>query len=485
MKNTFRKFWGVFALLTVASMVIASCATPTPQVIRETIEVIQTVEVEKEVIQTVEVEVEVEVTPEPGPQTGPILHPEVSGEIELWHWWASPARRSALHRVIGICEQKLPNIKVTDVVKPWGDIWTANIAAVAAGSGMPDVIVSDRPTLPRDAEEGIYMSLQEWADRDNVTRDQYYDWAWDQTLYEGETYGIPQETDVRVLFYNKQHFIEAGLDPEDPPETWDELWEYADKLDIVEEDGTLVRVAFNPLWNAGPDFWFYNNDAYHIDDEGNFQLTSANAVETVEWIKSWIDRYGGYQALLDFQGKFSSPPNDLFMGNGVSMFTDIFGYNSQLIWYGPRGDTNRDMILDGEPRMEWGIALLPHDEDAEPGNWSGGFSFSIPTGAANPEAAWEFIKCAQSAEGQASWARDTQAQPTNIEAASDPGLQGLPQWRVVDDALATSFGGWFIPEYPNWSEQLNQRWESVWRGDVAPADMLAEAQAAIEAQIGK
>src|SRR5690606_26029408 len=115
----------------------------------------------------------------------------------------------------------------------------------AAGSGMPDVIVSDRPTLPRDAEEGIYMSLQEWADRDNVTRDQYYDWAWDQTLYEGETYGIPQETDVRVLFYNKQHFIEAGLDPEDPPETWDELWEYADKLDIVEEDGTLVRVAFN------------------------------------------------------------------------------------------------------------------------------------------------------------------------------------------------------------------------------------------------
>jgi multiple sugar transport system substrate-binding protein len=107
---------------------------------------------------------------------------------------------------------------VTDTVKPFGDIWTANIAAVAAGSGMPDVIVSDRPTLPKDAADGVYMNLQEWADRDGVTRDQFYDWAWDQTLYEGETYGIPHETDVRVLFWNKQLFAQAGLDPEQTPD---------------------------------------------------------------------------------------------------------------------------------------------------------------------------------------------------------------------------------------------------------------------------
>ncbi len=72
--------------------------------------------------------------------------------------------------------------------------------------------------------------------------------------------------------------------------------------------------------------------------------------------------------------------------------------------------------------MEWGIGLLPYNE-AQPADWSGGFSLSIPTGAKNAEAAWEFIKCMTGAEGQASWARDTQAQPTQSDAAKDPVLR--------------------------------------------------------------
>ena len=179
--------------------------------------------------------------------------------------------------------------------------------------------------------------LQEFADRDNITRDQLYDWAWDQTLFEDQTYGIPFETDVRVLFWNKQLFEEAGLDPNKPPTTWDELWEYADKLDKKNADGTYDRIAFFPLWNAGFNpFWAYLNNAPLIDAEGNPVINSPEAVETLEWIKRWVDRYGGWQALQDYRAKSGAPPNDLFMGNGVAMFTDIFGYNSQLEFYRPR-----------------------------------------------------------------------------------------------------------------------------------------------------
>ena len=99
--------------------------------------------------------------------------------------------------------------------------------------------------------------------------------------------------------------------------------------------------------------------------------------------------------------------------------------------------------------------------------------------AANPDGAWEFIKCATGDEGQTSWARDTQAQPTNIAAASDPVLAGGPGWDIVDDALATSTGGVFVQDYPNWTEQLNQRWELVWTGDLTAQEALDEAQAAV------
>jgi multiple sugar transport system substrate-binding protein len=429
--------------------------------------------------------IEVEVTPLPETGGGPMLNPDVSGEVELWHFWASPVRRNAIRRVMAICQEKLPNITVTDVVKPFGDIWTANIAAVAAGSGMPDVIVSDRPTIPKDAEQGIYMDLQEWADRDGVTRDQFYDWAWDQATFEGDVYGIPHETDVRVLFWNKQLFEAAGLDPETPPETWSQVEEYADMLDVQNADGSYQRIGFMPLFNAGFDIWSYANDANMIAEDGTPQINNPKAVETMEWIKSWVDRYGGWQAVQDFRAQFGAPPNDIFMSNGVAMWVDIFGYNSQLEFYRPRADTAEPLgeVSDADPRMDWGIGLMPHGDDADAGTWSGGFSMSIPTGSDNAEAAWEFIKCATGAEGQASWARDTQAQPTNIQAAEDPVLQSNPTWQVVDDALASSTGGVQVIPYPNWGEQLEQRYEQVWTGALTPQEALDEAQAAVEAEV--
>lgn len=486
MKNASQRWtWSLVAILIIVSMVLGACATPTPQVIKEV--VTQVVEKQVEVVKTVEVEkqvqVEVVVTPTPLPLTaesGPVLNPAVSGTVELWHWWASPVRRNGVRRIIAMCEAKLPNIKVTDTVKPWGDVWTANVAAVAAGSGMPDVIVSDRPTLPKDAADGVYTNLQEWATRDNVTRDQFYGWAWDQSLYEGNTYGIPFETDVRVLFWNKQLFREAGLDPEAPPKTWDDLWAYADKLDVKNEDGTYKRIAFLPHWNGSLNpFWAYNNGAPLILPDGTPKLNDPKAVEAMEWMKKWVDRYGDWQTLMNYKASFGAAPNDLFMSSGVAMFVDIFGYNSQLEFYRPQV-----VMADGsKQRMEWGIGMLPNNAGAAPANWSGGFSLSIPKGAKNAEAAWEFIKCMASAEGQSSWARDTQAQPPQVFAAKDPVVVSNPLWKVVDQALSVSTGGVFVPKYSNWGEQIQQREEKVWRGELTTQQALDEAQAAVEAAL--
>jgi multiple sugar transport system substrate-binding protein len=405
---------------------------------------------------------------------GPILNPNVSGNIQFWHFWGSPVRQNAVRRVIALCEQKLPNIKIADKVVPFGDIWTANLAAVAAGSGMPDVIVSDRPHLQKDAVDGVYMSLQKWADRDNVNRDQFYPWSWDQAVYQGEVYGIPHETDVNVLFYNKNLFRQAGLDPERPPRTWAELAQYADKLDRI-ENGEIKRMAFFPLWNRGTDLWQYMNSATMMSPDGTLRINNPLMVQTVEWMKSWVDRYGGWERVQNFRSLFGAPPNDLFMSSRLAMYVDIFGYNSALQFYRPV------VTLDNgkEERLEWGIALLPYR--TTPGTSSGGFSLSIPNGAANPDAAWEFIKCATGAEAQASWARDTQAQPTNLMAARDPVLLADPAWQIVDQALRTSTGGYFVARYPNWAEQLAQRWELVWRGELTPQQMLDEAQAAVQA----
>jgi multiple sugar transport system substrate-binding protein len=409
------------------------------------------------------------------------LNPEVSGEVEFWHFWGSPVRRTAIRRVVAMCEAQLPNIQITEVFKPWGDIWTANIAAVAAGSGMPDVIVADRSQIPRDAAEGIYQNLGEFAAADGIDGSQFWPFTWRQSQYEGEPYGIPFETDVRVMFYNKTLFEQAGLDPENPPETWEELWQAAEALDVV-NGGNLERIAFSPLiGNGPPNIWMLNNGHNWIGEDGTPVVNDPAVVETLEWINQWIEHYGGFQNLQRFTQSFSAPPNDHFMSGGVAMVIQTAGYSSILNFYRPRVQ-----LENGETaELAWGVAPIPHAEGAESTSDSGGFTLSIPSGAENPEAAWEFIKCATSVPAQISWARDTYAIPNGPEAANSPELMADPNWSMFIDAIESvpEDNSTFVAAYPNWQSELANRFEQVWTGQTPPEAMVEEAQQAIDAQI--
>jgi multiple sugar transport system substrate-binding protein len=490
-RPTLRRTWLVYAVLLLIAAFLVAC-TGEPQTVEVTrvvevegeqveVEVTRVIEVEGE-SQTVEVTrvIEVEVTPEgleeEVEETAGILNPDVSGDIELWHFWGSPVRRTGVRRIVALCQEQLPNINVTETFKPFGDIWTANIAAVAAGSGMPDVIVEDRPQLPQRARDGIATNLQPFIDRDSYDTSVFWPFAWNETLYEGESYGVPFETDVRVLFWNKQAFTEAGLDPNTPPQTWEELEAYADALDIINEDGSLARVGFFPLWNAGVDFWARTNGWVPVVD-GRPNVNDPAYIETLAWIQTWVDRYGGWENLQNFRASYGAPPNDLFMSGATPMLTDIAGYLSQLNFYRPQVT-----MADGSTvRMEWGVAGLPYN--TEPANWSGGFALSIPSGAENPDAAWEFIKCMAGPIGQASWSRDTFAIPTNIEAATQPELMADPFWPTILETMEVSQGSDYVDAYPNWTEQINTRLEQVWTGDLTPQQMAEEAQAAIDETI--
>ena len=396
------------------------------------------------------------------------LDAEVAGEVELWHFWGSPDRRGPLREVIGACEEALPQITVKDVFKPWGDIWTANVTAVAAGSGMPDVIVEDRPRLPQRAADNVVQNLQPFADRDGLDPGHFWDFTWAETLYEGDSYGVPFETDVRLLYWNKNAFREAGLDPEQPPATWDELWAYADRLDKQDPDGSFERIGFFPAWGAGPNIWALTN-GYDWVQDGRPAVDGPRFVETMEWVKAWADRYGGYRPVQRFWAGFGAPPNDAFMSGAVPMIVDLGSYDAVLDFYQPRAES-------GEP-LEWGMAHLPYNR--EKATWSAGFALSIPKGAPNPEGAWELIKCMTGPEAQRFWAEETASTPANVQAARDSLLMRDPAWRTIVEQMDWSRGVTFVSAYPNFEEQVDRRQEAVWSGEAEAEAAMAEAQAAI------
>ncbi len=406
------------------------------------------------------------------------LNTSVSGKVDFWHFWGSPIRRNAIRRIVAVCQQQLPNIKITETFKPFGDIYTANTAAVAAGSGMPDVIVEDRLKLPQTAANNIETNLQKYATRDSVDGKAYWPFAWQQTLYNNETYGLPFETDIRVLYYSKNAFKEAGLDPEKPPKTWAELEDYANKLDKKNGDGTYSRIGFAPQFGIGWDLGGYLNGSQLVKD-GKPYANDPKIVETLNWFKKWSDRYGGWGAFQKFKGQFSSAPNDPFMSGKVAMLVDINGYMSQLNFFRPQIKN-----ADGKNEaLDWAISDIPNN--GTKASSSGGFALSIPRGSKNADAAWEVIKCASNNES--SWGRDTYSMPANVSAANDPVLLADPNWKFTVDAMSYGkpVGGPYVKEYPNWGEQVDKRTTDFYEGKADAKTTLDQAQQAIEAEIAK
>ncbi len=423
----------------------------------------------------------------PAGQAGAVkIDSSVSGNVELWHFWSSPLRRTAIRRVVSICQAKLPNVKITETPKPFGDIWTANIAAVAAGSGMPDVIVEDRPQLVQRANDKIDISLAEFAKRDGIDGSQFWPFTWKEATVNGEPYGIPFETDVRVLYWNKQAFKEVGLDPEKPPKTWDELWQYADKLDVKNADGTYARIGFHPdLGNSGWNLWARLNGAQLVQN-GKPAATDPKLKETFDWIKKWYDRYGGFEAFNKFTASFGAPPNDAFMSGKVAMIADINGYSSVINFYDPRIEVKTADGKTERQRIDVGISDVPYSASyGKPASWSGGFALSIPRGSKNQAAAWEFIKCATGPEGATSWSRDTSSMSANVIAANDPALTGDPRWQFFLNAMKYSQGTDVVPKFPNWGQEIDNRRERMFKGQLPIDQALADAQKAIDAQMAK
>jgi multiple sugar transport system substrate-binding protein len=403
----------------------------------------------------------------------------LTGEITFWHFWGSPVRRNAIRRVINSFQQEYPGIKVNETFVPFGEIWTKNLAAVAAGSGMPDVIVEDRPQLKDRARNNIDIDLGDLARRDGIDGKEFWPFTWEEATVNGSPYGLPYETDIRVLYWNKAAFKDAGLDPETPPRDWDDLWAFAEKLDNRDADGKLERAAFYPLFgNISLESWAWNNGGEWMTRDGKFTINRPENVEALAWIKKWTDRYG--KANWDaFQGTFGQGLQEGFMSGRVVMVVDIAGYSSFLNFYNP------NMSTASKERLGWGVGSIPPAPGKKPASHSGGFALSIPRGVKNVDQGWEFIKYAAFV-GQASWARDTYAIPTLEKLArEDPTLNGDPNWKVFVEAMSYGRPTDFNERYPRWMDVLLPARDAVLNGQMSPQEALDEAQAKAEAEAAR
>ncbi|SDT37687.1 carbohydrate ABC transporter substrate-binding protein, CUT1 family [Paenibacillaceae bacterium GAS479] len=324
-------------------------------------------------------------TTDPSSSTG---NADKSGDkvtITVWHAMTD-LTAEAMDAVVKAFEAKNSNIKIDSVyIAQQGEGKNEKLLAAIAGGNAPDVAYFDRFEVATWAAQGSLTDVTSYAASSGISADKFYPFAWEEVNFEGKLYAMPTTTDARLVFYNKDHFTAAGLDPENPPKTIQQLEEAAEKLTI--KDGKRFKqIGFIPWYGQG---WFYSwgwsFGGEFMDAAGKVTANDPKNVEALTWIANYAKKYN-IEDIASFTDSQGTTTMDPFFTGQLSMQVS-----------GPWTVSQAEKF---NPDMNYGVFSIPTPTGGNHTTWSGGWATVMPKGSKNPEAAWEFMKFFSSEEGQ-------------------------------------------------------------------------------------
>lgn len=282
------------------------------------------------------------------------------------------------------------------------------LLVACAGGNPPDVAGIYSTMVAAYADKGALTDLGERARAAGLERSRYVGHYYDLGVYRDRLWSLPTAPASVALHWNKRLFREAGLDPERPPETLEELDEMAEKLtqwevtlpggqkriqrgylpEVEASRKRLLQVGFlpsEPIWWAHS--WGYIFGGKLLDGD---KLTTASPenVRAYRWVASY-SRKLGVDAVRRFRssfGSFASAQNPFLSGQIAMQLQGVWMYN---------------FIKKFADGMQWGAAPLP--APASRPELRGAASaetdaLAIPTGSRHPDEAWTFIRYTQRRE---------------------------------------------------------------------------------------
>lgn len=251
---------------------------------------------------------------------------DLTGEFTYWSAFTGDSQVWDQSRVDAFNElYKDKGIKCNVQFVPDGaGINNGKLLSAIAGGQAPDLIICDNATAAYSyAANGSFEKLQPYLDEVNLDVDNFFEGCKDVIYYQDEAYLIPQDTNVMLLYYNPDIAKEAGLDPENPPKTLDELDEWAEAMTVQNEDGSYSRFGLIPWLDLKDDAFtlpfFFGADLYDSAAE-KLNLTSPEVIQCMEWLQSYGEKYDP-EKIQSFTsglgGMFS--PDHAFMTGKVGM----------------------------------------------------------------------------------------------------------------------------------------------------------------------
>lgn len=395
-------------------------------------------------------------------------------EVTFWHAMGGPLGR-VLESLIVEFNETHPDIEIVSVsMGRYTALSQKIMAAVAAGK--PPVIAQAYENWTIELIlSGSIIPIQRFIDGpDGLSGESFEDIlpvfvennTWDDVIW-----SFPFNKSVRTLFYNKDLFARSGLDPEHPPETWDEYLGFARRI-TTDKDGD----GYPEIWgNAGQvNVWMF----------GNLLLQNGGSFMDSTGLKVAFNGPEGVEALVFMKELLAGDVG--FIASGYEYQNDFLAEKVGMM----EGSTVSLAFIKGKFDFALGIAPLPAGK--RPGVTIAGtnvvlFEKSSPQ---EQEAAWTFIKWFTDTEQTARWAAGTGYVPVRRSAFETEVLKDqFEQYPGLREAFSQLEYAGFEPKVAGWyagRRYLDERAiEAVLRGDADPKEALDGAAAKANAEISR
>ena len=339
-------------------------------------------------------------------------------------------------------------IKVNLVEVEWDTMVNKQAVALTAGEPTFDIVDCGSFMLPEYVPGGMYEDISDLFPPD--VKATYMDGMIDSVTVDGKVYAAPLMASWTIMFYNAQMYEKAGLDPDKPPKTWDELlahgraiqtkdtYAYTDAMAHGEQNTT---VFFRWAKSAGAQIGEFRGKKYY------WMLNSEECVAAVEFLKKMMD-----EGVMD-------PGAPIYYQQQVA---DLFGKGHAAIL------VNWDMmtIAFRDPAQtpyagKIFPAAMPGRVAGLSGSIEGHEYMAVPSASLHKEAAKEFIKYVSSVENVKRRALEQGMTPVYKELFEDPEVQAALPLDVIFAAADNCYYRPAVPEYAECAEVISTELQNV------------------------
>lgn len=349
----------------------------------------------------------------------------------------------------------------------------AKVITAARGGNAPQLSVALSVDMFTLIDEDLIVPFDDFikTDEDRAWLASFYPAFMENSQTGGKTYGIPFQRSTPVLYWNKEAFAAAGLDPNTPPATWEEMVEMGKKLVKKDENGNVTQWGVR-IPTSGFPYWLFQglstqNDVILANAEGNkTNFHDPKVVEALEYLVSLSTEHGVMEPGIV---EWGATPKAFFEGQTAMMWTTT---------------GNLTNVRKNAP-FDFGVGMLPANKRR--GAPTGGGNFYLFKGTSQEQlaAAVDFIKWITEPEQSAKWTMATGYVAPRPATWDTPTMQAyaadFPAVLVARDQLEYAVAELSTYENQRVTRIFNDALAAAITGQKDAASALAEAQAQADA----